>query len=72
MLADYQLAVMFEQKGDLKRAAKYYQDAFVKDEVGELTKDMMFEKSDSLKKSFAKKAKEKGQPEIKDGLEEKK
>ena len=55
MLADYELAVMFEQKGDLKRAAKYYQDAFLKDEVGQLTKDMMFEKSDSLKKSFAKK-----------------
>ena len=48
MLADYELAVMFEQKGDLKRAAKYYQDAFLKDEVGQLTKAMMFEKSDSL------------------------
>lgn len=72
MLADYELAVMFEQKGDLKRAAKYYQDAFLKDEVGQLTKDMMFEKADSLKKSFAKKGKETKQSETTDAVEEKK
>ena len=72
MLADYELAVMFEQKGDLKRAAKYYQDAFLKDEVGQLTKDMMFEKSDSLKKSFAKKGKETKQTETIEAVEEKK
>ena len=70
MLADYQLAVMFEQKGDLKRAAKYYQDAYLKDEVGQLTKDMMFEKTDSLKKSLATKGK--GQSETTEALEEKK
>ena len=72
MLADYELAVMFEQKGDLKRAAKYYQDAFLKDEVGQLTKDMMFEKSDSFKKSFAKKGKETKQTETIEAVEEKK
>ncbi len=72
MLADYELAVMFEQKGDLKRAAKYYQDAFLKDEVGQLTKDMMFEKSDSLKKSFVKKGKETKQTETIEAVEEKK
>ncbi len=72
MLADYELAVMFEQKGDLKIAAKYYQDAFLKDEVGQLTKDMMFEKSDSLKKSFAKKGKETKQTETIEAVEEKK
>ena len=72
MLADYELAVMFEQKGDLKRAAKYYQDAFLKDEVGQLTKDMMFEKADSLKKSFAKKGKETKQTETIEAVEEKK
>lgn len=72
MLADYELALMFEQKGDLKRAAKYYQDAFLKDEIGQLTKDMMFEKTDSLKKSFAKKGKETEQSEITDAVEEKK
>lgn len=72
MLADYELGLMFEQKGDLKRAAKYYQDAFLKDEIGQLTKDMMFEKTDSLKKSFAQKGKETEQSEITAAVEEKK
>ena len=45
---------------------------FLKDEVGQLTKDMMFEKSDSLKKSFAKKGKETKQTETIEAVEEKK
>jgi hypothetical protein len=58
MMADYQLAMMFEKKGDNKNAAKYYLSAFQKEEIGSLTKDMMIDKADTLKKTFAKKGKE--------------
>lgn len=58
MMADYQLAMMFEKKGDNKNAAKYYLAAFQKEEIGSLTKDMMIDKADTLKKTFAKKGKE--------------
>ncbi|RZJ36002.1 MAG: alpha/beta hydrolase [Flavobacterium sp.] len=50
MLADYHLAMMYEKTGDLKKAIKYYQNAFQKEEIGDLTKDMMLDKSDELKK----------------------
>lgn len=49
MLADYHLAMMYEKTGDLKKAIKYYQNAFQKEEIGDLTKDMMLEKADELK-----------------------
>lgn len=58
MLADYHLAMMFEKKGDNKNAVKYYKAAFQKEEIGSLTKDMMLDKADTLKKTFAKKGKE--------------
>lgn len=58
MMADYQLAMMFEKKGDNKNAAKYYLLAYQKQEIGSLTKDMMIDKADALKKTFAKKGKE--------------
>jgi predicted alpha/beta superfamily hydrolase len=57
MMADYQLAMMFEKKGDNKNAAKYYMAAYQKEEIGALTKDIMLEKADILKKTFAKKGK---------------
>ncbi len=49
MLADYQLGQMYEKQGDYKKAAKYYQAAFQKEEIGDLTKDLMLEKADEMK-----------------------
>jgi predicted alpha/beta superfamily hydrolase len=60
MLGDYELATMFEQKGDNPRAVRYYMSGFNKEEIADLTKDMMFAKAEELKKTFAKKPKIKG------------
>lgn len=49
MLADYEMAQMYEKTGDLKRAIKAYQTAFQREEIGDLTKDMMIERADDLK-----------------------
>lgn len=49
MLADYEMAMMYENMGDLKKAVKAYQAAFQKEEIGDLTKDMMLDKADELK-----------------------
>jgi uncharacterized protein len=50
MLSDYHIAMMYEKTGDLKKAVKTYQNAFQKEEIGDLTKDMMLDKADELKK----------------------
>ncbi len=50
MLSDYHMAMMYEKTGDLKKAVKTYQNAFQKEEIGDLTKDMMLDKADELKK----------------------
>lgn len=55
MLADYELAQMYEKKGDNARAVKSYLSAFQREEIGDLTKDMMIERADELKKSLPKK-----------------
>ena len=55
MIGDYELALMYEKKGDAERAAKYYQIAFLKNEAGDLTKDLMMEKVDEMKKLSPKK-----------------
>jgi predicted alpha/beta superfamily hydrolase len=60
MLGDYELATMFEQKGDNPRAVRYYMSGFNKEEIADLTKDMMFAKAEELKKTYAKKPKIKG------------
>lgn len=57
MLADYQLAQMYEKKGDNAKAVKSYLSAFQRDEIGDLTKEMMIQRSDELKKSMPKKGK---------------
>lgn len=49
MLSDYELGLMYENMGDLKKAVKAYQTAFQKEEIGDLTKDMMLDKADELK-----------------------
>ncbi|SEA15406.1 hypothetical protein SAMN05443667_102143 [Flavobacterium gillisiae] len=55
MLASYQLGLMYEKKGDAKRAANKYQQASQLEEIGNLTKDMMFDKYDSMKSLTQKK-----------------
>ena len=49
MLSDYHKAMFYEKTGDVKKAIKAYQSAFQKDEIGDLTKDMMLDKADELK-----------------------
>lgn len=55
MLADYELGLMFEKMGDSKKAAKSYQKAAQLDEIGDLTKDIMFEKFDEMQSLTPKK-----------------
>jgi hypothetical protein len=57
MLADYEMAQLYEKKGDNARAVKSYLAAFQKEEIGDLTKDMMIERADVLKASLPKKGK---------------
>ncbi|HPJ09629.1 MAG TPA: alpha/beta hydrolase-fold protein [Flavobacterium sp.] len=49
MLADYQLGMMYEKMGENKKALKAYQVAYQKEEIGDLTKDLMLDKIDQLK-----------------------
>jgi hypothetical protein len=46
---------MYEKMGDAKRAANKYQQASQLEEIGNLTKDMMFDKYDSMKSLTQKK-----------------
>lgn len=63
MLADYQLAQMWEKKGENAKAVKSYMAAFQREEIGDLTKDMMMDRADALKKTMPKKgAKGKTEP----------
>lgn len=50
MLSDYYLAVMYEKMGLLKKAIATYRTAYQKGEIGDLTKTMMLDKADELKK----------------------
>lgn len=49
MLSDYHKGMFYEKTGDIKKAIKSYQSAFQKEEIGDLTKDMMLDKADDLK-----------------------
>ncbi len=49
MLANYELGLMYENKIDYKRAAKAYQDASQLEEIGDLTKDMMTQKTSDMR-----------------------
>lgn len=50
MLSDYHKALKYEKTGDFKRAGKSYMSAFNKEPIGDLTKDMMYERADAIKK----------------------
>ena len=49
MLADYEQGMFYEHTLDCKKAAKSYMNAFAKNEIGDLTKDMMLEKAEAMK-----------------------
>lgn len=57
MLADYHMAMMYEKKGDYAKASKTYLRGFQREEIGDLTKDMMYEKSEDMKRLSPKKGK---------------
>lgn len=57
MLHDYEMALMYEMKGDNAKAVRYYMNAFQLAEVGDLTKDMMINRADELKATLPKKGK---------------
>ncbi|WP_300569422.1 alpha/beta hydrolase-fold protein [Flavobacterium sp.] len=60
MLYDYHMAMFHEKNGDIKKAIKFYQNAFMKEEIAGLTKDMMMNKAEDLKSKLPKKEKLKG------------
>jgi predicted alpha/beta superfamily hydrolase len=49
MLADYEIGQMYEKKGETAKAVKSYMMAYQREEIGDLTKDMMIERADELK-----------------------
>ncbi|KAB1156906.1 alpha/beta hydrolase [Flavobacterium luteum] len=49
MLSDFYLALMYEKKGDFKKASKTYQGAYLKEEIRDLTTQIMLDKADELK-----------------------
>jgi hypothetical protein len=49
MLGDYHMALFYENMGDIKNAVKYYKIAFQLQPIGDLTKDMMLDKSEELR-----------------------
>ncbi len=57
MLADYEMGQMYEKTGENAKAVKSYMTAFQREEIGDLTKDMMIERADELKKLLPKKGK---------------
>ncbi len=58
MLSQYHMAMYYEKTGDAKKAAKAYQNAYLLDEIGDLTKNMMLEKADMLKSAPQKRSAE--------------
>ncbi len=57
MLNDYHLATYYEKRGNIKRAFKIYQSAIAKDKMRDLTKEMMMNKVDDLKRFLPKSGK---------------
>jgi predicted alpha/beta superfamily hydrolase len=48
MLGEYELGLMYEKMGDPKRASKKYQNASQMEPIGDLNKDLMYEKIDQM------------------------
>jgi hypothetical protein len=56
MLSQYHMGMFYEKTGDAKKAAKAYMNAYQMEEIGDLTKDMMLERADEMKKGGIKAA----------------
>lgn len=52
LLGNYYLALTLEETGQPKKAMRMYQNAFLLEEVGSLTKDLMLDKADKIKADF--------------------
>jgi len=48
MLGEYELGLMYEKQGDAKHASKKYQNASQMEPIGDLNKDLMYEKIDEM------------------------
>ena len=49
MLANYELALMYEYTGEFSKARKYYQLAYEREEIGNLTQNLIFDKMEEMK-----------------------
>ena len=49
MLGTYHRGLYFEKIGQFKRAAKEYQNAYTKSEIGDLTKNYILDRAEALK-----------------------
>ncbi len=52
LLGHYYLARYYEEIGEPKKAMKTYRSAYILEEIGGITKDMMLEKADEIKADF--------------------
>ena len=52
LLGHYYLARFYEETNEPKKAMKTYQSAYILDEIGGITKDLMLEKAASIKADF--------------------
>jgi hypothetical protein len=52
LLGSYYLARFYEEEGEPKKAMRTYQSAYTLEEIAGLTKDLMLEKADEIKRDF--------------------
>lgn len=52
LLGNYYLGRFYEETGEPKKAMRTYRSAYVLDEIGGITKDLMLEKADEIKADF--------------------
>lgn len=59
MLADYEMGQMYEKMDENSKALKSYMAAYQREEIGDLTKDMLLNKMEELKAKLPKNKKTK-------------
>ena len=52
LLGNYYLARFYEESGEPKKAMRTYRSAYILEEIGGITKDLMLEKADEIKADF--------------------
>ncbi len=52
LLGNYYLARFYEEGGEPKKAMRTYRSAYILEEIGGITKDLMLEKADAIKADF--------------------